>query len=248
MDKGSTVNAAGAVIIFFVSLFAYTKLVGPIPFSVNSITTTKTDSFTVEGTGKVTAAPDVAVVNAGVTAQGASVKAVQDQLNKAQNALIDAVKKAGVDAKDIQTSNYNINPTYDFRSGSQRITGYQASSNVTIKVRKIDSANAVIDAATAAGANEVGGITFDVDDKTKAQNEAREKAVAEAKRKAEDAARIAGFKLGRVINYSENFGGEPRPVFMMAKTDSAAPEQAPTQVEPGTNEITVTVSLSYEID
>lgn len=237
---------APAIILFFLSLFAYTKLVGPIPFSVNQITTTKTDTFSVEGVGKVTVPPDVALINAGVTAQGPSVKAVQDQLNKNINAVSAAVKAAGVDAKDIQTSGYNINPTYNFTDGSQRITGYQASSNLTIKVRAIDRANNVIDAATGAGANQVGGIAFDVDDKTKAQNEARQKAVADAKKKAEDAAKIAGFRLGRVVNYEESFGGSPRPIPILAKADSAV-SGAPTQVEPGTNEITVTVTLSYQI-
>jgi uncharacterized protein len=239
-------NFAGAIILFFIVLFAYTKLAGPIPFSVNSITTTKTDTFTVTGEGKASIAPDIAVINAGAQAQGATVKAAQDQLNKTINAISAAIKSTGVDNRDIQTSNYNINPTYDFSAGKQRITGYQASSNLTIKVRAVDRANAVIDAATAAGATNVGGINFDIDDKTKAQNEARQKAVADAKSKAENAARIAGFSLGKIINYSENFGNEPRPVPMMAKADMAG-AGVPTQVEPGTSEIIVNVSLSYEL-
>jgi len=242
MDK-----IGGAVVLFFIALFAYTKLVGPIPFSVTSTTTTTADVFTVTGEGKVSAAPDIAIVNAGVQAQGATVKLAQDQLNKAINAVSAAVKSAGVDAKDIQTSGYNVNPNYDFQSGGQRITGYQASSSLTIKVRDIEKANAVIDAATAAGANQVGGISFDIDDKTKVENEAREKAVAEAKKKAENAARIAGFKLGRIINYSENFGGSPRPLLMMEAKAVGALDQAPTQVEPGTNEIVVNVTLAFEI-
>lgn len=240
----------GAVILFFIALFAYTKLVGPIPFSVNQTTTTKTDTFTVTGEGKVTVTPDIATINAGVTAQGTTVTQVQDQLNRTINAVTDAVKKAGVVPADIQTTNYNINPMYDYRNATPRITGYQANSAITIKVRKLDSANAVIDAATGAGANQVGGITFDVDDKTKAQNEARQKAVTEAKRKATDAARIAGFKLGRVINYAETFGREPQPVPMLAKSAGlgAGPETVPTQVQPGSTEIVVNVSLSFEID
>jgi len=240
-------NIGGAVILFFIALFAYTKLAGPIPFSVNSISTTKTDTFSVTGEGKVNAPPDIALVSVGVQAQAPSVKAVQDQLNKNINAVSAAVKSTGVDAKDIQTSGYNINPMYDYNGGAQRITGYQASTNLTIKVRAIDKANAVIDAATAAGANQVGGISFDVNDKTKAQNDARQKAVADAKFKAENAAKIAGFTLGKIINYSEDFGGAPRPIPMMAKAEVGLGAGAPTQVEPGTNEVTVTVTLSYQI-
>ena len=199
------------------------------------------------GEGKVSAAPDIAVVSVGVQAQGATVKIAQDALNKNINAVSAAVKAAGVGAKDIQTSGYNINPMYDYSISSQRITGYQASSNLTIKVRAIEKANAVIDAATQAGANQVGGISFDVDDKTKAQNEARQKAVADAKSKAENAAKIAGFTLGKIINYSEDFGGAVRPIPMMAKADAGLGASPETAVEPGSNEITVTVTLSYQI-
>jgi len=240
-------NIAVAIIVFFIALFAYTKLAGPIPFTVNQVTTTKTDTFTVTGEGKVTVPPDIAVVSAGVQAQAGTVKLVQDQLNTSINAVTAAVKKAGVADKDIQTAGYNINPMYDYGAGTPRITGYQASTNLTIKVRAIDNANAVIDAATAAGTNQIGGITFDVDDKTKAQNEARVLAVNDAKTKAVNAAKIAGFSLGKIINYSEDFGNAPRPVPMLATADKGLGAGAPTQIETGTNEIAVTVSLSYQI-
>lgn len=241
-------HATGIIIIFFATLFAYTKLAGPIPFSLTSIVTTKTDTFTVSGEGKATAIPDIAVVNVGVTAQGATVKQVQQELNTKINAVTVAVKKLDVDSKDIQTTNYSISPTYDFRAPSERITGYQASTSVIIKVRNLDSANDVIDGATAAGANQIGGITFDVSDKTKAEGEAREKAVAEAKTKAQQAAKAAGFTLGRVINYNENFGGIPIPMYAKADVAMGSPEvREPTQIEPGSSEIVVTVALSYEI-
>ena len=233
---------AGAIIIFFIALFVYTKLVGPIPFSVTSVTTNKTDTFSVTGEGKVSVPPDIAIVSVGVQAQGATVKIAQDQLNTKMNAVTAAVKKVGIADKDIQTSNYSLYPVYD-----TRLTGYQASSNLIIKVRAIDSANTVIDSATAASANQVGGITFDVDDKTKAENAARLLAVADAKTKAQNAAKIAGFSLGKIINYSEDFGNSPRPIPMLAKTNIADSNSAPTQVNPGTNEITVTVQLSYQI-
>lgn len=231
---------------FFILLLLYTKLAGPIPFSVNSITTTKSDTFQVTGEGKVSVPPDVALINVGVQAQASSVKAVQEQLNSNINKVSEAIKKVGVDQKGIQTTNYSINPSYDYSGTSQKITGYTASTNLSIKVRSIDNVNSVIDAATANGANQVGGINFEVDDKTKAENEAREKAVSEAKRKAEQAAKIAGFKLGRIINYSENFVSGPIPLPMRAMS-AGAPELIPTQVEPGSSEVSVTVTLSYEI-
>ncbi len=242
-------NTAVLFVLFFVLLFAYTKIAGPIPFSISSVVTNKTDTFSVSGEGKVTMIPDIAVVNVGVTAQGATVTQVQKDINTKMNAITDGVKRQGVEAKDIKTSSYTISPTYDYSTSTNRITGYQANANLTVKVRKIDSANAVIDAATAAGANEVGGITFDVDDKTKAENQAREEAVKDAKSKAEAAALAAGFKLGRIINYSEGGGAAPRPVMYDAALSlPKAGGGAPTQVEPGSSEIIVSVTLSYEIN
>ena len=241
-------DITSAVIIFFVALFAYTKLAGPIPFSLSSVVTTKTDTFTVTGEGKASFAPDIAVVNAGVQAQGATVRQVQQELNTKMNKVTDAVKKLGIESRDIQTTNYNIRPMYDYRTGTQKITGYQANTNITIKVRNLDSANDVVDVATLNGANQIGGISFDVSDKTKAENEARTKAVVEAKKKAELAAKTAGFSLGKVINYSENFDGvRPMPMYAKAEMATEAPDQAPTQIEPGSSEITVFVSLSNEI-
>lgn len=234
------------LIAFFVILFVYTKLVGPLPFSVTSVTTQKSDTFNVTGEGKVTAKPDIASITAGISAQGQTVKAAQDEINSVINKVSEALKQNGVDVKDIQTANYNIYPTYDFTGRTQRITGYSASTNLLIKVRNLDSVNNVIDTATGNGANQVSGVSFDIDDKTKLQNEAREKAVEEAKKKAEQAAKIAGFRLGRIINYSENQPGFVRPMpLAVGALEKAADTQ--TQVEPGSSEVAVNVTLSYEI-
>ena len=232
---------------FFILLFTFTKIFGPIPFSVNSVTTTKSTTFDVSGEGKVTASPDVALVTVGIQANGSTVKAAQDQINSTINKVSDAVKKLGIESKDIKTTNYSINPDYDFSGSAQRIRGYSASTNLSIKVRQLDKANSVIDTATSNGANQVGGISFDIDDKSKLENEARAKAVDEAKKKAQDASKIAGFKLGKIVNYSENLQGFPGPIPMMRAQDSKAIGIIPTQVEPGSTDINITVTLSYEI-
>lgn len=234
--------------LFFIVLFLYTKWGPPLPLSVSQVTTMKSDAFTVTGTGKITMKPDIAVTSLGVQSTGATAKLAQDDLNKNINAVSAAVKKLGVDEKDIQTTNYTVHPTYDYTNGKQRITGYQANGNLSVKIRQMEKANDVIDAGTAAGANVVSGITFDVDDKVAAQNEGRKLAVADAKAKAENAARVAGFSLGKLVNYQESFGGEPRPVLMMAKAGGAEPSaDNSTSVEPGTQDLSVSVTLSYEI-
>lgn len=243
------------ILFFFVVLFAYTKLAGPIPFDVNSVSTSKSDAFSVTGEGKVEAKPDSATVRLGVVARGSTSELAKTNLNTSINDIVDSIKDLGVEEDDIKTENFNIYPEYnDLRplpantvsSDQNRITGYTGNTNITVKVADAEMANKVLDIGVAHGANQVGGIDFEVKDKTEALNKAREMAVADAKKKAEDAARIAGFRLGKVINYSEGQGGG-YPVPMYAKAENAVAQDSATQIQPGTNEIVITVTLSYEI-
>ncbi|MEK7577227.1 MAG: SIMPL domain-containing protein [Patescibacteria group bacterium] len=242
-------SAGGVVIVFFLSLYAFTKLVGPIPFSINSVTTQKSDFFTVTGVGKATVTPDIAVITVGVTAQSSTVKLAQKELNTKIDAITKGIKQLGVDAKDIQTSNYSIHPRYDYQSSVQRIIGYDAQSSLTIKVRDMDKTNNVIDSSTANGANQVGGVSFDVDDRSKAENEARILAVADAKNKAEIVAKTAGFSLGKIVNYSEGNNAVLRPIMYTKSMPVAAEwdQAVASAIEPGSNEISMQVSLSYEL-
>ncbi|MBI2593739.1 SIMPL domain-containing protein [Candidatus Daviesbacteria bacterium] len=243
------------MLVFFVLLFTFTKILGPIPFDITQVTTSKTDAFTVTGEGKVEAVADSAKVSLGVLAKAATSELAQDRLNENINKVIESIKKLGVRDIDIKTENYNIYPNYGEitpvligtdQSVQNNITGYTANTNITVTVKSAEIANQVIDAGTSSGANQVGGVDFQVKDKNQALNKARELAVADARKKAEDAARIAGFKLGKVINYSESEDGD-YPFAMMSKAEGSREGGIPTQVQPGTNEIAVTVSLSYEI-
>ena len=236
-----------AVVGFFLLHLLVFKFMGPIPLSITSTVTQKSDTFNVTGEGSVDVPPDIAIVSAGVQVDGPTVKAAQSGLNTKINAVSAAVKNVGVADGDIKTTNYSIYPQYDYSVGNrQRITGYSASSNLTIKIRDIDRTNDVIDGAAAAGANQVSGISFDVDDKDKAMSDARTKAVADAKAKAQAAASAAGFRIGRIINYSEGTSGGVQPPLLM-RADAAMEKTVATSVEPGTNEIKITVTLSYEI-
>lgn len=235
------------ILAFFIILFAYIKLAGPIPFSINSIVTNKSETFAVSGVGEVQTSPDSASIRVGVTTNAPTVKAAQEGLNQNINTISENIKKLGVKNEDIKTENYNVYPQQDFREGNLgKITGYTANANLLIKVREIDKANDVIDTATSSGANQVSGVTFEVSDKTKAENEARQKAVADAKSKAEQAAKVVGFKLGKLINYNENFEGQEIPYGRGAALE-VAKEAIPTQLEPGSNTIRVRVYLNYEI-
>ena len=229
------------ITIFFLVLFLYTKLAGPLPFSINSVTTTKSTTFDVTGEGKVSVKPDTATIQAGVLATGSTTSEAQNKINSIINNVSSSIKELGVDPKDIQTTNYSITPTYDL---NQKITGYSANTTLTIKVKDIEKVNDVIDATTKAGANNVASLGFTTSERSEFENEARKNAVADAKKKAENAANIAGFRLGKLVNYSESLNGGPRPIpFALDKAESTS-----TNVEPGSDEIQVTVVLSYEIE
>ena len=238
-------NTLLAILFIFLGFFIFTKLFGPIPFSVNSIQTTKNNLFQVQGTGKATAVPDTALLNLGVTKTASSVLYAQNQTNTAANKVISDLKKLGTPDKNIKTTNYSVNPNYDYTSGKQNITGYTVSQNLEVKVSPINIANRALDTATLDGANLVGGITFILNDNSQKEleNKARVDAVREAKEKAGSLAKAAGIHLGRIVDVQESGNFEPRPVMMMQSLEA---KSADTNITPGENSINITVTLSYE--
>lgn len=238
------VKLASIVILVLAAVFAYGKLGPGIP--ITSVVTQKQDLFTVTGEGKVTVVPDTAIVDLGITANLPTVKAAQTQANTIINKITDELKKLGIDPKDIKTSNYSVYPQYNYQQNN-RITGYQVNVSVTVTVREIDKVNEVIDAATANGANTVGGIQLTVDEeqqKTLTQ-QARDLAVKEAKDKAASLAKAAGITLGKIINIQEGFT-TPRPIYAKEMMAMGGGGQADTQISPGSTDITSSVTLFYE--
>ncbi len=235
------------ILFFFLSLFIYTKLAGPIPFNIDSVVTTKMNTFSVTGEGSAKIEPDSATVTLGVSTTGSSAAIAQNDLNEKINQVIAAVKQLGIPQSDIKTQNYNVNPNYDYSTPVQRITNYSANTNLTINIKDLTKVNSVVDIATANGANQVGGIVFESKNSKKAEGEARKEAVKNAKAQAEQAANAAGFKFGRLINYSEGNQSPIRP-FEMVQQDTVGIGGGGSDIQPGLNEVTVIVTLSYEID
>ena len=244
------------ITILFCGLFIYTKLAGPIPFFINSVTTTKTDLFTADGEGQVTEVPDTATLYVGVTQTSSNVVDAKSKTNTVVNKVIADIKALGISEKDIKTTNYSINPNYGTGDavpmlypirGGNNITGYTVTQNLEVKIKKVDKANNVIDVVTKDGANLLGGINFTFSDELseKLENKARKEAVDNAKKKAQNLAHVSGIKLGRIVNVVEtsNF-----PRFMpMAKTLQTTDEaSSETQITPGENTVTVNVTISYE--
>lgn len=233
------------IVFIFLGLFLYTRFLGTIPLSINSVQTTKTNLFQVEGMGKATAIPNTVLISLGVSKTGQSISDVQSQINKTANSLNSDLKSLGVEEKNIKTTNYSISPNYDYQSGRQNITGYTATQNLEVKIKPIDLANKVIDKATSDGANLVGGVTFMLDDQTQKEmeNKARQEAVKNAKEKAESLSNASGIRLGRIIDVSENFN----PLIPLRAVPMTAEKVADqTSLTPGENTVTVTVTLSYE--
>lgn len=238
-----------SVLAFFILLFAFTKWGPAINFSTT--TQTKGDPFVVTGEGKVFVTPDTAKVTVGIQETGSSLISVQENANKKSQALVAAIKKLGIDEKDIKTTSYNLYPQYDYlTSTTNRITGYQISTNYEIKVKDFDKVNEVLTISTSVGANVIGSVSFEVNDETKKEklNEARKMAVDEAKAKAEGLASAAGLTLGKIINVSESQASDNIVRPMYATVDEASGKgQTEPAIEAGQTEIKITVSLAYEV-
>jgi uncharacterized protein len=246
--SNSIQTAFFTVLFIFFFLLVFTKVFGPIPFAVNSVTTTKSDLFTVNGEGEATAVPDTAMVSMGISQTAATVEQAKDKANGVMNKIATDLKNLGVAEKDIKTVNYNVYPNREF-SGRNDISGYTVSQDLQVTVREFDKANKAVDLATADGANQVGGIQFVLNDDKREQLEqqARAEAIKKAKAKASDIAGAAGIKLGRIVNINESNSSQRPPVMYEKAMDLQAGSAAnPTELQPGENTVRVSVSLSYE--
>ncbi len=209
------------------------------------------DRVIVSGEGKITAAPDVAVLSVGLVTEGQTVNEAQKQNNDKMNSVIKAVKdQFKVEAKDLKTENYSVYPKYNWNNGRQTIIGFTVNQNLQIKVRNFDNIGDIIAKATELGANQVSGPNFMIDDIEKFRAQAREEAIKQAKDKANVLAGQVGIKLGRIVNFSE--GGSnyvPVPMYndMVQSLSAEVKSVAAPQIESGSQDVTVDVSISYEI-
>jgi len=234
----------------FILLGAYTKLVGPLPLTINSVQTTKANFFQAQGVGEETAIPNTAELSFAVTKTANSVLDAQNQTNLAITAILGKLKTLGVEDKNIKTTQYSITPQFNItRPLVQKAQSYTVTQNLEVKVAPLDKANQAIDAATSNGANMIGNLSLILDDTSKQQlqNKAREEAVQNAKTKAETLAKAAGIHLGRIVDIQENTEKQP-PVMqpMMAAAQPAGAADASTTITPGENTVSVSVTLSYE--
>jgi len=200
-------------------------------------------AISVTGEATVSVPPDLAQIDGGVTSEAKTAREASDANNAAMGKVLLALKGAGIDEKDFQTSRLSLQPqTAPNRAGSNAIVGYRASNRVTIRLREVAKVAGVIDTLVAAGANDIGGINFMVSQASKLLDEAREQAIADARRKAEIYAKAAGVTLGAPLSISEEGNVAPVPYRKMAAGMAAS---AP--VAQGEETLAVTVSVSWAI-
>jgi uncharacterized protein YggE len=200
-------------------------------------------TISVSGEAQVSAPPDLAQIDAGVSTEAKTAREASEANNAAMGKVLLALKGAGIDEKDFQTSRLSLQPQYaPNRSGPNAVVGYRATNRVIIKLHDVTKVASTIDLLVAAGANELGGVNFMVSAASKLLDDAREQAIADARRKAEIYAKAAGVTLGSPISISEEGAPGPMPFRKMAAGMAAS---AP--VAQGEETLQVTVSVVWAI-
>ncbi len=259
-------NALAIVVGIVILILAYSAYIYSDSFS-KSIQPSSFRSFATTGEGKVTAIPDVAEFTFSIITQGGKDLASLQKTNTDKlNAAIDFVKSQGVDSKDITTQNYSVDPRYQyFNCGPQilsptsgakpcpppEIVGYTITQTVLVKVRDFTKIGDILSGIVNKGANSVSQLSFAIDNPDTYKNQARDEAIQKAKEKAQEIAKVGGFSLGKLLSIDEGYISPAMPIYNtkaealgMGGITASAP--APT-IEPGSQEITVDITLRYEI-
>ena len=205
-------------------------------------------TISVSGQGKVSSPPDMARIQTGVQTQAVTAKDALSSNNKAMDRILEVLKKHHVASKDVQTTSFNVSPVYkrDTRNRTLReISGYRVQNQVQVKVRNLPDLGKVLDALVQAGSNRVSGISFGVDDPTGLLNQARIRAMADAKSRAGIYAQVAGLQLGKIRTISEQASQIPRP--MQRGMMFAAVERAAVPIATGELDFSVTVHVVYDL-
>lgn len=224
--------------------------------------TTATNTITVSGTGEVFAVPNLATFDVTVDESAKTVGDAQKTATTKINTIIDYFKQQGIADKDIKTTDYNVNPKYEWQQGAvctpnipcppgkQVLTGYEVSQTVEVKVRDTSKAGNLLSGVGGRGASNVSGLTFTTDDQNKLEADARQKAITDAENKAQVLASQLGVSLVRIVGFNDNSGGYRPPIMYAAKSADMGMGgmEAPTpHIPAGQNKITSDVSITYEI-
>ncbi len=233
-----------ATLVLLLALFAIKYFDISYPLSVTS--RSASGELSVVGEGKVEVIPDSSSVQAGITVSNATtIDAAQKTINDTNNKIVDALVKLGIPKKDIKTSNYSVTPNYQFEGGRNNINGYNGNATLSIKVKQIDLLPTVIEEVTKNGANQIYGTSYNIENPQKYREEARNKAIQNAREQAQKLASSLGLKLGKITNIAESSPTSPILIRDSAPLGLGKGGGTP-DLQPGSETITSTVTLYFE--
>ena len=202
----------------------------------------------VNATGEVTRVPDVAIISAGVVSRSPTASAALQETAARIDRVLAALKRAGVADRDVQTSNVNLNAEYRYpENQAPQLVGYTATNSVTIRFRDIRSTGKILDALVNQGANQISGPSLVVDKPEAALDEARSKAIAIGRERAEIYARSLGMRVARVVSVNESGGSYPAPPPMPMYARAEAAQAADTRIVPGEQKLQVNLAMTFEL-
>jgi uncharacterized protein len=202
----------------------------------------------ISATGEVTRVPDVAVISTGVVTRSTTATGALQQAANRMERVRAALKSAGVEDKDIQTSAINLNPEYRYPNNqSPQLTGYTATNQLTVRFRDIRNSGKILDALVAEGANQINGPTLVIDKPEAALDEARARAVVSGRARAELYARAMGMRIVRVVSVSESGGSYPVPPPMPMYARAEVAQAADTKIDPGVQKLQVNLAMVFEL-
>lgn len=236
--------------IWIASILGCMLIIFVVLLNVHQIQIIRGDSqfLNVSATAKAESVPDLAIVTLGVVSEGQTAQVVKDQSSNKINQVISFVKQAGIDDRDIKTSQFYISPKYNYSNQQQTLVGYQANQTITVKVRNIDKSSqqleSIVDGAVTQGANQINGIDFSFADNDALVQNAQKQAIDKAILNAQQIAKDAGLNLGRIVNVITSASGNPEPMYAqnvaLAKSSSA-------QIELGSQEVFATVTVVFKL-
>lgn len=205
------------------------------------------DTITIEGHGKITTKPTLALVQFGIVSQASTPTAAQRDNTAKMNAVLQAMQELGIKKDDLETSGYFLSPNYDYNKSPYAIIGYSVNQNVSIKVRDFDKIGQVLERGVALGINQINNVQFSIDDPASARDEARMKALEDARKKADALADALDVDVVRVVSFSESptIPG-PMPMYYREGAMAADAVSGPV-IQPGTQDVEMGVSVTFEI-
>jgi uncharacterized protein YggE len=208
--------------------------------------------LSVQASGQARVDPDEATVRLGVLAQAPTARAAMEEVNRSANAILEAIRKLGIKAEDVQTSELNLNPVYanvpPERGGEPRITGYQASNVVSVRIEKLDLVGPVVDAGLAAGANRLDGVVFGLRNDEAARATALTRAAEAARIKAEALAKALRVRLVEIVEVVEGGVTVFTPMYRRQAMAMESDAMASTPVSPGQVGVDASLTLRYRIE